>query len=102
MKLVTKNLARILLVFSLLLPWATTGATEFFERAGYISDITVSRFKVEGIEYRVASGAKLSSKSSSRKSFSDFRKGDEIYFKGRHVNGVHYVDMIYYEKPDPS
>ena len=102
MKLVTKNLTRILLIFSLLLPWTATGATEFFEQAGHISKITVSRFVVHGIEYRVASDAKLDSKSSSRRSFSDFRKGDEIYFKGRSVNGVHYVDIIYYEKPDPS
>ncbi len=102
MKLVTKTMARMLLIFSLLLPWVAAEAAEFFEQAGHISKISVSRFVVHGIEYRVASGAKLSSKSSSRRSFSDFRKGDEIYFKGRSVNGVHYVDIIYYEKPEPS
>ena len=102
MKSLNTHLARALLIFSLMLPWATTEALERFEQAGYITDIGISSFVVRGTKYRIAPGAKLSSKSAKRRSFSDFRKGDEIYFKGEIVNGVYHVNIIYYEDPVPS
>lgn len=95
-------LTRLLLVASLMLPWATTGALETFERGGAISAVGYDKFTVNQQEYRVAPGAKLKSYHSSRKKFSDFRPGDVIMFQGKVLNGVHYVDVIIYRAPIKS
>ena len=97
-----KQLAKAFLVASLMLPWATAEALKKFEEIGGISKIGYSTFVVDGREYRLAPGAKLKSSSSKRKKFSDFKKGDEIYFKGTILNGLYYVDIIVYETPEPS
>lgn len=95
-------LIQFLLVTSLLLPWTTTGAIETFEQAGTISNVGYDKFTVNRKVYRIAPGAKLNSSDSSRTKFSDFKKGDEIYFKGKVLNGVNYVDIIVYVTPVPS
>ena len=95
-------LTQLLLITSLLLPWTVTEAAEYFENAGHINSISFDTFTMQGKKYRLASDAKLSSESSSRRSFRDFKKGDFIYFKGNILNGVHYVDIIFYETPEPS
>ncbi len=95
-------LVQFLLVTSLLLPWGATGAIETFEQAGTISDVGYEQFTVNNKQYRIAPGARLQSSDVSRNKFSDFKKGDEIYFKGTILNGVNYVDIIVYETPVPS
>lgn len=95
-------LTRLLLVASLMLPWATTGALETFERGGVISAVGYDKFTVNQQEYRVAPGAKLKSYDARRKKFSDFRPGDLIIFQGKVLNGVHYVDVIIYHTPITS
>jgi len=55
-----------------------------------------------GKDYRFAPGARLNSNDSQRNQFSDFKLGDKIYFTGTVLNGVNYVDIIYYETPEPS
>ncbi len=102
MKNLKTQCARLLIVFTLLLPWAATDALETFEQAGVISSIGYDKFTLRGKSYRLAPGAKLDSKDQSRKKFSDFKKGDRIYFKGKVLNNVRYVDIIYYETPDES
>lgn len=95
-------LAQFLLVTSLLLPWGTTGAIDTFEQAGIISDVGYEQFTVNRKQYRIAPGARLKSSDASRNKFSDFKKGDEVYFKGKILNGVRYVDIIVYLTPVPS
>ncbi len=92
-------LTRLLLVASLMLPWATTGAMESFDRGGVITAVGYDKFTVEQQEYRIAPGAKLRSFDASRKQFSDFRPGDVIMFQGKVLNDVHYVDVIIYRTP---
>ncbi len=102
MKQLKTVLIQILIVLPLMLPWTTTEALDLFEKAGVISSIGYDKFSVSGKQYRIAPEAVLNSNDAGRKTFSDFKKGDEIYFKGKVLNGVYYVDIIYYETPVPS
>lgn len=95
-------LTQLLVISSLMLPWATTEALETFEQAGVITKLGYDKFTVANQNYRFAPGARLQSKDSKRNRFSDFKLGDEIYFKGKVLNDVNYVDIIYYETPEPS
>lgn len=102
MKQFKSILTQLLVVTALMLPWATTGALETFEKAGYISSVGYDKFTIRDQVYRISPSAKLKSNDATRKKFSDFKKGDEIYFKGKILNGVYYVDIIIYETPTPS
>ena len=95
-------LAQLLVISSLMLPWATTAALETFDQAGVITKLGYDKFTVGNRDFRFAPGAMLQSNDSKRKKFSDFKLGDEIYFKGKVLDGVNYVDIIYYETPEPS
>ncbi len=95
-------LTQLLIVSALLLPWTTAGALETFEKAGFISDLGYDLFVIRGQSYRIAPGAKLRSNDAARQKFSDFKVGDEIWSKGKILNGVYYVDIISYETPEPS
>ena len=103
MKSVKIVVTRLLLVTSLMLPWVTAEALETFEQAGIMTKVSLDgSFTINDTTYRVASGAKLSSDSDKRQKFSDFKKGDLIWCKGRILNGARYVDIIKYQKPDES
>lgn len=102
MKNLKTQFARLLIVFTLLLPWAATEALETFERGGAITSLDSTSFTVEGQKYRLRSSATLESTDASRKKFSDFKKGDVIIFQGTVLNGVNYVDKIFYYTPVPS
>jgi hypothetical protein len=112
-------LTQSLVITSLMLPWATTAALEIsiepgsssnkstatvktFDKAGVIVKLGYDKFTVGDKDYRFAPGASLNSNDSRRKKFSDFKLGDHIYFKGKILDGVNYVDIIYYETPEPS
>ena len=95
-------LTQLLVITSLMLPWATTAALETFEQAGAITKLGYDKFTVGNRDFRFAPGASLQSNDSKREKFSDFKLGDQIYFKGKILNGVNYVDIIYYETPEPS
>jgi len=99
---VNRHLARLLVVAALLLPLTTAGALEQFRQAGTITSLTHDKFVVKGVVYRVAPSAKLQSDDASRKRLSDFKKGDKIYFEGKVINGINYVDLVVYEPPTPS
>lgn len=96
------RLAGLLLMVSLALAWSPANAVENFEQAGPIGAIGHASFTVENQEYRIAPGARLKSFDTSRRRFSDFRKGDVIIFEGKLVNGVYFVDLIVYYAPRPS
>ena len=102
MKQFKSFLTQLLVVTALMLPWATTEALETFEKAGHIASIGYDKFTIRDQVYRISPSAKLKSNDANRKKFSDFKKGDVIYFKGKILNGVYYVDIIYYETPTPS
>lgn len=102
MKQFKSFLTQLLVITALMLPWATTEALETFEKAGYIASIGYDKFTIRDQVYRISPAAKLKSNDVKRKKFSDFKKGDAIYFKGKILNGVYYVDIIFYETPTPS
>ena len=102
MKSLTTLFARSLVIATLMLPWSATEALESFEAAGDISALSINTFTVRGTEYRIAPDAKLSSNDSKRRKFSDFEKGDHVYFKGRVIGDQKFVDFIYYETPGES
>lgn len=123
MKQLNTLLTQLLVISSLLLPWTTTVAQQIsgqrmltvkpgtsksvstvktFEKAGVITKLGYDKFTVNGEDFRFAPRALLNSKASKRQRFSDFELGDEIFFKGRVLNDVNYVDIIYYESPESS
>jgi hypothetical protein len=116
-------LTQLLVISSLMLPWTTTVAletfgqasvtikpssnkstatVETFDQAGVITKLGYDKFTLNGKDFRVAPRALLDSNDSKRQKFSDFKLGDEIHFKGKVLNDVNYVDIIYYETPEPS
>jgi len=102
MKQFKSFLTQLLVITALMLPWATAEALETFEKAGFITSIGYDKFTIRNQEYRISPSAKLKSNDASRKKFADFKKGDEIYCKGKILNGVYYVEFIIYTKPVPS
>ena len=102
MRTFNRLFAPAMLIAALMLPWATAEALETFERGGLITEIGYETFTVGGQKYRIAPGAKLQSFDASRKSFSDFKKGDQIIFQGKILNNVHYVDVIFFYPPVES
>lgn len=102
MKQLKTLLTQLLVITSLMLPWATTEALETFKKSGVISDLGYETFSMSGKNYRISSKAKLKSTDLSRQKFADFKKGDEILVGGTILDGVRYVDIIIYVSPDPS
>ena len=95
-------LTQLLVITSLMLPWATTAALETFDHAGVITDLGYDEFTIGDRDFRFAPGALVHSNDNKRSKFSDFKRGDQIYFKGKVLDGVNYVDIIYYQTPEPS
>jgi hypothetical protein len=95
-------LAQSLIVASLLLPWSPAGAVDNFRQFGVIQSLSYDKLTIGSKEYRVAPGATLDSDDVNRKRLSDFKKGDKIYFEGKLLDGVNYIDKIVYRIPVPS
>ena len=102
MKQFKSILTQLLLVTTLMLPWATAEALETFKKSGVISKLGYDVFTISGKKYRITAGAKLKSSDLSRQKFKDFKEGDEILVGGKVLDGVNYVDIIIYFTPDPS
>ena len=122
MKPLKTLITQSLVISSLMLPWTTTAAADLttkglvndsdtraatksvktFDRAGVITKLRHDRFTVSGETFRISPRALLNSDDSSRQRFSDFKKGDHIYFKGKILNGIQYVDIVFYETPDTT
>ena len=95
-------LGQLMLITLLALPWTTTQALDTFEQAGYIDSIGSSTLTVKDQKYRLDPSLELVSNDARKQKFSDLKKGDPIYFKGKILSGIYYVDIIYYETPVPS
>ena len=102
MKRLKTLLAQILVVTSLLLPWMPAGAVDNFRQFGIIKSLSYDKFTIGNKEYRVAPGATLDSNDAERRRLSDFKQGDKIYFEGKLLDGVNYVDKIIYRTPVES
>ena len=102
MRYANDSLKVFVILFAFILPWSSSEALDTFEKAGVITAIGYDQFTVRTQNYRFAPGAKIVSSDPARSQFSDFEFGDQILFRGKILNGVHYVDVIIYETPIPS
>jgi len=100
MKNLKTLLTQLLVVTSLMLPWATTEALESFDEAGPITRYSYDRFVLNGSVYRVSPDAKFPSKG--RGNYKAFKIGDVIYIRGKILNGIRYVYRMQYFPPEPS
>lgn len=102
MKSLKTTLGQLLLITLLTLPWTTTQALDTFEQAGYIDSVGYATITVKEQKYRLDPSLKIVSNDAQKQKFSDLKEGDPIYFKGKILSGIYYVDIIYYETPVPS
>ncbi len=102
MKQLKHNIAVFLVIMASLLPWSSAQALEAFEKAGVIAEIGYDMMTVFGQNYRIKPSTELVSSDANRKKFSDFKRGDQVWFKGFILDGVFYVDKIVYQIPSPS
>jgi len=102
MKQIQRCVAFYLVIMASLLLWTTAQALETFEKAGIISAVGKNMLKVTGQEYRIYSSTRLVSADRNRRKFSDFKRGDHVWFEGTVLDGKRYVLGIIYETPDPS
>ena len=98
MKTIKTGLTNFLLVAFLMLPWATTEALETFKKAGIISKVDSSTVNVyqQDINYRIRSDTEIKIPNIAKPSMRHFKAGDEVYLRGKVLNGVYYVDLIVY------
>jgi hypothetical protein len=102
MKQLKLKLIQFLAIVAIALAWAPTQALETFEQAGAITALGYDKFTVNKQVFRVTASSKLDSASADRRKFSDFKKGDMVFVKGKVLNGVNYVDILVYMTPPPS
>jgi len=104
MKQLKSLLTQLLLITSLLLPWAATEAAEPFVKAGFITKVNAATINLYhyDIDFRIGSDAKIEIPNVSNPRMSDFKKGDQVYMEGKILNGVYYVDWILYLPETPG
>jgi hypothetical protein len=102
MKQLKRGIAFFLIIMASQLPWSNAQALEAFEKAGVIAEVGYDMMTVFGQNYRIKASTELVSSDPGRKKFSDFKRGDHVWFKGFVLNGVFYVDIIAYQAPEPS
>ncbi len=97
-------LTQLLIVSSLLLPWATTEAAEIFEKAGVISKVNAGTVNIyhQDINYRISTDTKIQIPNVVKPRMTNFKVGHEVYMKGKILNGVYTVDLIVYLPNIPS
>ncbi len=102
MKQLKRNIAVFLVIMASLLPWSSSQALETFEKAGVIAEIGYDMMTVFGQNYRIKPSTELVSSDPNRTKFSDFKRGDQVWFKGFVLDGVFYVETITYQAFEPS
>lgn len=100
MKQLKTLLAQLLVITSLMLPWATTEALETFQQAGAITGYSHDKFMLNQQVFRIRPDTVYPS--GSRPSYKAFKKGDEVYIEGKVLNGIRYVDKMIFYPPEPS
>ena len=93
-------ITQLLLVTSLMLPWATTEALDTFKQSGAISKYKSSKFVINSEVYRLSPTAKFPS--GDRPEYKTFKKGDVVYVEGKILSGIRYVDVMIFFPPEPS
>ena len=102
MKSVKSFVTRLLLVASLMLPWATTEATESFHEGGYITNVNIGKIYIDGKELRFQPSSKIENPSNGRRKPSDLKRGDLVYIRGTIIDDVYFVDLIRFMGNEPS
>lgn len=94
-------ITQLLLVTSLMLPWAATEALDTFKQSGAITKYNSSKFVLNNGEvYRLSPSASFPS--GSRPEYKTFKKGDVVYVEGKILSGIRYVDVMVFFPPEPS
>jgi hypothetical protein len=93
-------ITQLLLVTSLMLPWATTEALETFKQSGAITKYNSSKFVMNSQVYRLSPTAEFPS--GSRPDYEAFKKGDIVYIEGKILSGIRYVDVMIFFPPESS
>ncbi len=98
MKQLKTLLTQLLVITSLMLPWATTGAAENFQKAGVISGVNSGTVNIhhQNINYRIRTDTEIQFPNVANPSMDNFKKGNEVYLRGKILNGVYSVDFIVY------
>ncbi len=100
MKKLTTNVARLLCLAMLLVPWTLAQALDSFQQAGMISGTEYDKITIKGKDYRPGPGIEVFSDDPARSQFATFQKGDVVYVEGTVLNGTRYIDIIRYQTPD--
>ena len=98
MKQFNSFLTRLLVITALLLPWATTEALETFQKAGIISAVNSGTIRIhhQDINYRIGADTEIQFQNVAKPGMRNFKNGDEVYLRGKILNGAHYLDLIIY------
>ena len=104
MKQFKSLLTQLLVITSLMLPWATTEALDTFQKAGIISNVNSTTVNIhhQDINYRIGSGTEIRYQDVSKPDMSSFKKGDEVYLRGKVLKGAYYLDLIIYMPKIPG
>jgi len=104
MKQFNSFLTRLLVIATLQLPWATAEALETFQQAGVISKVNSATINIhyKDINYRIGAKTEFRFQNVAKPDTSSFKKGDEVYLRGKIVNGAYYVDVVIYMPKVPG
>jgi len=98
MKQFKSFLNRLLVITALLLPWATAEALETFQKAGIVSAVDSATIRIhhQDINYRISTDTEIRFQNAANPRMSNFKKGDEVYLRGKILDGAYYLDLIVY------
>jgi hypothetical protein len=98
----TTVLVKLMLLTALIAPpWTVSQSSETYEQVGVITRLGYTFIKVDDKKYEISSGVKIQIGDNTRARLKDLKKGDTIWFKGRNISGVDYIDFINF-LPTPS
>jgi len=94
MKQLKTLLAQLLVISSLLLPWASTSALENFGVNGVISKISISSFSLYhgDAKYRVTPTVKITIPGVRNAKLGNLKVGDVVSIAGHKIGGRNYVE----------
>lgn len=102
MKNLKPLLAQLLVISSLMLPWATAEALETFGIGGVINKIDVSSLKLYHGDrtYRVKPTAEIIVPGVQNARLRNLKKGDLVSLKGHTIGSTYYVERIILQNVD--
>ena len=104
MKKIKIQLSRVLIVLAAVFSWVNAEALESFQQAGVISNVNSATVNIyhQGTNYRIRPDTEIRVPNVAKPRMSDFKKGHQVYLRGKILNGVYYVDLIVYLPEIPS